>query len=135
MASFKYDILLSVKGSEAAQRQIERLEASLDRIGKRAAIDISSQIRLKGEQALLKEKIKNFAIDVKATKVSQDIARLANERAKSLAQYASAIGPQVDRIAQAEKRAAQIQRQAQQQRLEAQRQRLQGAQKLFFKQN
>ena len=132
MASFNADILLSVKGSEAAQRQIERLEASLDRIGKKADIDISSQIRLKGEQALLKEKIKNFAIDNKQLKVSQDIARLANERAKGLAQYANAIGPQVDRIAQAEKRAAQIQRQAQQQRLETQRQTLQGASKIVF---
>ena len=117
MASFNADILLAVKGSEAAKRQIEELEKSLDRIGKKANLDVSSQVRLKGEQALLKEKVKNFAIDNKQLKNSQKIARLANERAKGLSQYASAIGPQVDRIAQAEKRAAATQKQAQQQRL------------------
>ena len=58
MAQFNADILLAVRGSEKAKREVEKLEASLDKLGKKASLDISGQIRLKGAQSLLKEQVK-----------------------------------------------------------------------------
>ena len=96
MAQFNADILLAVRGSEKAKREIEKLEASLDKLGKKANLDLSGQIRLKGEQSLLKERIKNFGILQKELKVSQEIARLANKQARQRGnanQYSGPIGP------------------------------------------
>jgi hypothetical protein len=114
VANYSVDIALAVRGSEKAAREIKKLEKLIDNIGKKAAIDLGGQVRLKGEQRLLQEKIKNFQISRRELKNSQEIARLTNQRIKGLSQYANSIGPQVDRIAQAQKRAAQEQVQAQQ---------------------
>ena len=107
MAQFNADILLAVRGSEKAKREIEKLEASLDKLGKKADLDLSGQIRLKGEQRLLKEKVKNTVELNKQLKISQDIARVASQRAKGLGQFASPIGPKQDRTAEIRKRAQQ----------------------------
>jgi len=114
VANYSVDIALAVRGSEKAAREIKKLEKLIDNIGKKAAIDLGGQVRLKGEQKLLQEKIKNFQISRKELKNSQEIARLTNQRIKGLSQYANSIGPQVDRIAQAQKRAVQEQIQGQQ---------------------
>ena len=114
MANYSVDIALAVKGSEKAAREIKKLEKAINDIQRKAAVDLGGQVRLQGEQRLLREKIKNFQISRKELKNSQEIARLTNERIKGLSQYASTIGPQVDRIAQLQKRAAQEQIQAQQ---------------------
>ena len=114
MANYSVDIALAVKGSEKAAREIKKLEKAINDIQRKAAVDLGGQVRLQGEQRLLREKIKNFQISRKELKNSQEIARLTNERIRGLSQYASTIGPQVDRIAQLQKRAAQEQIQAQQ---------------------
>tara|TARA_R100000988_G_scaffold10710_2_gene5865 strand:- start:7004 stop:9682 length:2679 start_codon:yes stop_codon:yes gene_type:complete len=114
VANYSVDIALAVRGSEKAAREIKKLEKLIDNIGKKAAIDLGGQVRLKGEQRLLQEKIKNFQISRRELKNSQEIARLTNQRIKGLSQYANSIGPQVDRIAQAQKRAVQEQIQGQQ---------------------
>jgi len=114
VANYSVDIALAVRGSEKAAREIKKLEKLIDNIGKKAAIDLGGQVRLKGEQKLLQEKIKNFQISRRELKNSQEIARLTNQRIKGLSQYANSIGPQVDRIAQAQKRAVQEQIQGQQ---------------------
>ena len=114
MANYSVDIALAVKGSEKAAQEIKKLEKAINDIQRKAAVDLGGQVRLQGEQRLLREKIKNFQISRRELKNSQEIARLTNERIKGLGQYANTIGPQEDRIAQLRKRAAQEQIQAQQ---------------------
>jgi len=114
VANYNVDIELAIRGSEKAAQQIKKLEKAINDIQRKAAVDLGGQVRLKGEQRLLREKIKNFQISRQELKNSQEIARLTSQRIKGLSQYASTIGPQVDRIAQAQKRAAQEQIQSQQ---------------------
>ena len=161
MASFNADILLAVKRSSQLDTELRKLDADIDKIARKAA-DIkvgagvrgAERARLKAEQEALKVRAESFGV-VKATtrelerqaKVldtinnvrSQRIARINNERARGLGQFASPIGPQPDRLAA--KRNAQLkQRQklastiAFQTKLELQfAQRLSGVEKLITK--
>ena len=105
MAQFNADILLAVKGSEKAQREVQKLEKAINAIGQRANVSLGGQVRLKGEQALLKARVKNQVLLNKELRASREIARLASQRTKGLGQYASPIGPQQDRTAELKRRA------------------------------
>ena len=96
MAQYNADILLAVRGSEKAKREIEKLEASLDKLGKKASLDLSGQIRLKGAQSVLKERLKDQVAWNKEQKKSQQIARETSQelarqaqRAKGLNQFSN----------------------------------------------
>jgi hypothetical protein len=94
VANYNVDIELAVKGNQRVERQLKQLEELVVKIGSKAKnIDLGGQIRLKGEQRILKEKIKNFGIAQKELKVSQEIARLASQRARGLSQHGKPIGP------------------------------------------
>ena len=112
MANYNVDIELAVKGNQRVEQQLKKLEELVVKIGKKAKnIDIGGQIRLKGEQKLLKERIKDQVAWNNEQKKSIEIAKQLNQRIKGLGQFASPIGPQQDRTAE-------IRKQAQQQRLQ-----------------
>tara|TARA_R110000772_G_scaffold169179_2_gene280990 strand:- start:1190 stop:4153 length:2964 start_codon:yes stop_codon:yes gene_type:complete len=68
-------------------------------------IELGGQARLKGEQKLLRAKIKNTLEAQKQLKISQDIARLANQRQQGLSQFQSGIFPKPDLNREIQKRA------------------------------
>ncbi len=104
MANYNVDIELAVKGNQRVEQQLKRLEKLVVEIGSKAkAIDLGGQVRLKGEQRILKEKIKNFGIAQKELKVSQEIARLASQRARGLSQFGKPIGPSASGFQQFQK--------------------------------
>lgn len=106
MANYNVDIELAVKGNQRVERQLKKLEELVVKIGSKAKnIDLGGQIRLKGEQKLLREKIKNTLEDRKQLKISQDIARLANQRRRGLSQYEGGIFPKPDLNKEIQKRA------------------------------
>ena len=112
MANYNVDIELAVKGNQRVEQQLKKLEQLVVKIGSKAKnIDLGGQIRLKGEQKTLKEKIKDQAAWNKEQKKSVEIAKQLNQRTKGLGQFASPIGPKQDRTAE-------IRKQAQQQRLQ-----------------
>ena len=121
MASFNADILLAVKRSSQLDAELRKLNADIDKIARKAAdikvgagVKGAERARLKAEQEALKVRAESFGV-VKATtrelerqaKIqdtinnvrSQRIARINNERARGLSQFASPIGPQPDRLA------------------------------------
>ena len=104
MANYNVDIELAVKGNQRVEQQLKRLEELVVKIGSEAKnIDLGGQVRLKGEQRILKEKIKSFGIAQKELKVSQEIARLASQRAKGLSQFGKPIGPSASGFQQFQK--------------------------------
>ena len=106
MANYNVDIELAVKGNQRVERQLKKLEELVVKIGSKAKnIDLGGQIRLKGEQKLLREKIKNTLEDRKQLKISQDIARLANQRRRGLSQNEGGIFPKPDLNKEIQKRA------------------------------
>ena len=134
MANYNVDIELAVKRSSQLNAELKKLNNDLDKLVRKAksltlgatGVKGAERQRLKAEQDALKVRAESLGV-VKATsrelarqakivdtisKVrSVRIARIANERAKGLGQFASPIGPQQDRTAE-------IRKQAQQQRLQ-----------------
>ena len=96
MAQFNADILLAVRGSEKAKREVEKLELAVDKLGKKLSLDIGGQIRQKGAQSILKERIKDQVAWNKELKKSQQLIRETNQLARvrgNANQYGGPIGP------------------------------------------
>lgn len=94
MANYNVDIELAVKGNQRVEQQLKKLEELVVKIGSKAKnIDLGGQIRLKGEQKLLKEKIKDQVAWNKEQKKSIEIAKELNQRIQGLSQFGKPIGP------------------------------------------
>ena len=127
MAQFPAEITLKLQAS-AAYQELNKFEKRLEQVSKKAIfgggkskqqqalerqaklqenIIRGAEARVQGEKSLLREKVRNTVELNKQLKASQEIARIASQRAKGLSQYASPIGPQPDRLG--DKRRAQQQ--------------------------
>ena len=85
MANYNVDIQLAVKGNQRVERQLKQLEELVVKIGSKAKnIDLGGQIRLKGEQRILKERIKNFGIAQKELKSKSRNCKTGKPESKRL---------------------------------------------------
>ena len=126
MAQFPAEITLKLQAS-AAYQELNKFEKRLEQVSKKAIfgggkskqqqalerqaklqenIIRGAEARVQGEKSLLREKVRNTVELNKQLKASQEIARIASQRAKGLSQYASPIGPQPDRLGDKKTRSA-----------------------------